>query len=652
MRTIGWRAKPSARAQPPERAEADGRRALAVGQRGAQHAALDEVGAHGGDALVVPAERAQAAGERRVGRDVSARSRSAASRGRRARPSSCPRRRPRRAGCGRARARGRSTRGPAARPARRAARSCAALAGTAARSAARPPPRRRAARGAARSRPRTCSQPAAALSRRRGRSGRSAPAARCRRPRRRRCPRRTATRSCVHAAPSVEANALRSRHARQRGDRAHDALVAAQRRLGGEQQLELVLQRDGERVELAGRGPVPARRRDRRQRPSPAARAGPRRSRARGPARPRRRRGVTSRVAAKPQPPPTRTRTPMPSDVGCRCRRPGRCGRRSPRSRDVDVARLGVGAAPSAPPIRSVRRSSISRPPRRGRGSPARSAAGGVPSRSRPRFTPRRRSVSSASSVTPRSRSRWAPRARASRRASASIARRPRRRARQRLGRAPAQGDGRVGQHRRVGVAVPHAGEAHQRLGEHVVQAVAGRSRSRSRTAARRARARRGRPRWREQARRLARGERRHGRARGVSGPSTAWPSELAAAAASSAAGWEAHRRRVVDHDRRAHARRGGRRRAAWRWPRVISAAHSVVGIAAAPAPRARPPAPWPRRSPGRRRAPTSRSPSTASQQVARDLVDAPGRHVVHGRGACDDGRAPRRGARRGRAAS
>ena len=66
-------------------AEADGGGGLAVGQRGAQHAALDEVGAHGGDALVVPAERAQAAGQRRVGGDVQrARSRSAASRGRRA----------------------------------------------------------------------------------------------------------------------------------------------------------------------------------------------------------------------------------------------------------------------------------------------------------------------------------------------------------------------------------------------------------------------------------------------------------------------------------------------------------------------------------------------------------------------------------------
>ena len=78
--------------------------------------------------------------------------------------------------------------------------------------------------------------------------------------------------SCVQAAPSVEAKALRSRHARQLAARAHEALVAgAQRRLGGEEQLELVLQRDGERVELAGRGPVPERPGvDRRQRRSAA----------------------------------------------------------------------------------------------------------------------------------------------------------------------------------------------------------------------------------------------------------------------------------------------------------------------------------------------------------------------------------------------
>ena len=44
MRTIGWRAKPSARAQPPDAPRPDGRGALAVGQRAAQDAALDEVG--------------------------------------------------------------------------------------------------------------------------------------------------------------------------------------------------------------------------------------------------------------------------------------------------------------------------------------------------------------------------------------------------------------------------------------------------------------------------------------------------------------------------------------------------------------------------------------------------------------------------------
>ena len=55
---------------------------------------------------------------------------------------------------------------------------------------------------------------------------------------------------------------------------------------------------------------------------------------------------MTSRVAAKPQPPPTRTRTPMPSDaeLSIASTRPLTDGDRLVAG--VDVARLGVGAAP------------------------------------------------------------------------------------------------------------------------------------------------------------------------------------------------------------------------------------------------------------------------------------------------------------------
>ena len=120
---------------------------------------------------------------------------------------------------------------------------------------------------------------------------------------------------------------------------------AAQRGLGGEQQRELVLERDVERVDLVGRGPVPARRRRPAPAASPARRAAPRRSPSAAASAASAPAALTSRVAAKPQPPPTRTRTPMPldPDVAKSSTSPARTRQRLVAR--LDVAGLGVGAA-------------------------------------------------------------------------------------------------------------------------------------------------------------------------------------------------------------------------------------------------------------------------------------------------------------------
>ena len=249
-------------------AQAHGRGALAVGQRAAQHAALDEVRAHGGDALVVPAEGAQAAGERRVGRDVQ-QVRAVAQRAEVVGPD------PARARVGglaeqdavelervpdrlvdlerhllavqhdRARARGARRR---AEQRDRLLGHARGVAGEVEGEDVLP------ARGGAQ---------AAAVG---GRIGAHLQVA--------------AVGGVGDDARAGGHGLLRARRAlgrRERlalapraagGGRAHEALVAgAQRCLDGEQQLELVLQGDGERVDVVSRGPVPERRRDRRQGP-------------------------------------------------------------------------------------------------------------------------------------------------------------------------------------------------------------------------------------------------------------------------------------------------------------------------------------------------------------------------------------------------
>src|SRR4029079_7731572 len=67
-----------------------------------------------------------------------------------------------------------------------------------------------------------------------------------------------------------------------------------------------------------------------------------------------------------------------------------------------------------------------------------------------------------------------------------------------------------------------------------------------------------------------------------VTAPSTAWASEFAALAASFASGWEADSAgSLITIAARTFGVPGGAP-AAWRWPRAISAALSVVGMAAA----------------------------------------------------------------------
>ena len=204
--------------------------------------------------------------------------------------------------------------------------------------------------------------------------------------------------------------------------------------------------------------------------------------------------------------------------------------------------------------------------------------------------------------MTPRSRSCWAPACLASRRASASISM-PAAASRAASARArAAQGDGRVRQHRRVRVAVPHAGEARERLREHVVQAVAGRvddvagqqRAERERVAvrrrgpggapphARRAWAR-GRPRRQRALDRVAERVGRRGGALGL--------------------GLRGAERGVVDDDPGRTRGVAGSTPRAWRWPRVISARAKRRRDRGGLARRGRRRAPWRRRRRARRRA-------------------------------------------------
>ena len=151
--------------------------------------------------------------------------------------------------------------------------------------------------------------------------------------------------SCVQAAPSVEANALRVRTVKRDGVGAHDALVGPHRLAGRDEQRHLLVERDLEGVDLAGARPVSARGRDGRERARAgalgwaSATASARASARSGPARER------SEVAAKPQPPPARTRTPDALGlVGVEALdAPVHGHDETVRARDP--ARVGVGAA-------------------------------------------------------------------------------------------------------------------------------------------------------------------------------------------------------------------------------------------------------------------------------------------------------------------
>ncbi len=123
-----------------------------------------------------------------------------------------------------------------------------------------------------------------------------------------------ATSSCVHAAPSVEANALRSRHApavaivrtmrwspRSAASAANSSASLSSRLTakGSIAKADAQCPRAGSTGASGVAGPAGW----------ASAIASARPSAASAPAAER------SRVAAKPQPPPTRTRTPMPSAI-------------------------------------------------------------------------------------------------------------------------------------------------------------------------------------------------------------------------------------------------------------------------------------------------------------------------------------------------
>ena len=162
----------------------------------------------------------------------------------------------------------------------------------------------------------------------------------------------------------------------------------------------------------------------------------------------------------------------------------------------------------------------------------------------------------------------------------------PRRRRRARrspLGKRHASASMRVREHRRVRRAVPHPGDADERLGQHVVQRRARCCRARSPRAASRAPAGRG-PARHPPSRRTA-GARP--RARRASRPGSRWsrtaprPRGPARSASSRQVPRAAGRRRAPGRRSRRRAARAGwtcPRRAACRWMRVISAPDKVVG--------------------------------------------------------------------------
>ena len=240
---------PAARMQPPERSSpicaADSRE-----ERKPRSTPSRTIGdGLRGHPLVVPAEGAEAARRGGVGGDVhQPASRSAGGRGRAARGSSCPRRRPRCRARGRARPRDRPTRGAAGRAARRRARAWSARRGTAgAESSATASS---ATRGAWRGELERAEVLVAGLGH--VAAGRRPGSERIwgsrRPPPRRRCRRRTPW-WLGQAGPlgRGERRAPRGRPGSARRGR-RSAASRAHRLVGGHQQVELVLERDRERV--------------------------------------------------------------------------------------------------------------------------------------------------------------------------------------------------------------------------------------------------------------------------------------------------------------------------------------------------------------------------------------------------------------------
>ncbi len=239
-------------------------------------------------------------------------------------------------------------------------------------------------------------------------------------------------------------------------------------------------------------------------------------------------------------------------------------------------------AAQALAPVRARRRRARAAPrgPARGgvRSSSGRSAAASAHASSAAASTP-----SSAQPRRPGAARTGPRRARRDRRPSASPSRsHPR-------GEAPGERAERVRQHDRVGRAVADAGEPHERLGEHVVQAVDGRvdrvaGQQRRRAPARRGPARRSRAEGAgDQPRRLERGQRRDRVGARRARPLGGVPERVQRARGQLGLRLGGRQRGVVDDDRAgARWRRPRARRRRCRCTRVISAPESVVGIAIA----------------------------------------------------------------------
>ena len=341
IRTIGWRVKPSARMQPPERSSPISDAVSREDRKPAQHAVADDRHGAALDALVVPAEAAEAAGDGGVGRHVHVLG---------AEPERPDAVRPARSSCRRTRPRGPSTRSsstawptdsctwsPSCSPARiSVVRPCGQAGRAQQRHRLGRHPRRVAGQLEREEVLVAGLRHVAAV---RGRVGADLALAAVDR-HRRRCRRRTRSRAARTARPRCWRTPCRSRTAEKRARVSVDARLGAEPGVGGHEHGELLLERHLERVALEAARPLAAGGR------LGGERRGVRHRRLRlgdGERARQRRLGVgAGRCRAPPRSPTPRARargSRSPRSRASRAGRGGRCGSRAVRPWNARSAR-------------------------------------------------------------------------------------------------------------------------------------------------------------------------------------------------------------------------------------------------------------------------------------------------------------------------